>query len=258
MNNAIERLARLGYGAIGIVYTIIGVFSAAAGLGGGGKTADRSDAVSFILHQPFGRFILLILAVGIAGYALWRLISGIRDTENRGTDAKGLAIRAGSALRGVAYGWVAFEVLRVGLRQTSGVSSSDAETRHWTGRVMDKPFGHWLIAMIGLYILGQGVYQLYRAWKSKLGKDVHIPRGTLTAISRFGLAARGVVFLVIGASLFFAGTRDDPGQARGTSGALSELASQPFGNHLLTLIGVGLVAYGVYAFLNARYRQITT
>lgn len=256
MNNVIERLARLGYGSVGVVYTIIGLFAAAAGLGTGGRIADRSDAVTFIFRQPLGRYILLVLAVGLAGYALWRMVCGIRDSENCGSDAKGMAIRAASLLRGLAYGWIAIEVLRAALRRRRGVSTSEADTRHWIGRVMDEPFGQWLVAIVGLYIVGYGAYQIHLAWKGKLERHVHIPHGVLTAISRFGIAARGVVFLVIGASLFFAGTRRDAGEVRGTSGALRELASQPFGSHLLTLIGIGLVAYGVYGFLNARYRRI--
>lgn len=257
MNSAIEYLARLGYRALGTVYIIIGFFAAAAGLGiGVVKTADRGDAIRFILHQPFGRMILLILSLGLAGYAIWRLICGLRDAENWGSDAKGLAIRFGSVVRGLVYGGIAIEVFRLALRQTGGRPGGDAQTRHWIARAMDKPHGYWLVAIAGLSVLGYGVFQIYCAWKAKLERNVHIPHGVLTAISRLGLAARGVVFLIIGSSLLFAAAQHDPGEARGTSGALRELASQPFGSHLLTLVGVGLVAYGVYAFLNARYRYI--
>jgi hypothetical protein len=252
----IERLARLGYASKGLVYAIIGLFTAAAGLGVGGGTPDRRAAFTFVLHQPFGHSILLIVAIGLAGYAIWRVICGVRDTEHRGNDAKALAIRAGSVIRGVVYGWVAIEVARLALRKGSGGSGSDAQTRHWAARAMDKPFGQTLLAIAGLAILGYGVYQMYRGAKGKLGKQAHIPRGALTTISRFGMAARGAVFMIIGSSLGFAATRHDPGQARGTSGALRELAAQPFGSVLLTIVGLGLLAYGVYAFLNARYRDI--
>ncbi len=252
----IERLARPGYASKGLVYAIIGFLAAAAGLGIGGKTADKNQAFKFILHQPFGHFILFILALGLAGYAVWRVISGIRDTEHRGSDAKGFAVRMGGMLRGLFYGWIAIEVLRLAMTKSAGGSGGDAQTRHWTARLMDKPFGHWMVILLGLGVFGYGIYQIYRAWKGKLGKQVHIPSGMMTNVSRFGLASRGVVFLIIGGSFVFAGKQGDPGEARGTSGALRELASQPFGHVLLTLMGLGLVSYGIYAFLQAKYRRI--
>ena len=257
MTNTIERLARLGYVAIGIVYAIIGLFAAAAGIGIGGKAADKNDAFTFILRQPFGKFILIVLSAGLVGYALWRLISGVHDSEGSGNDAKGLTLRANSMLRGLGYGWLAFEVVRFAMRRGE-VTESDSTARHWTARALEKPFGSWLVAAAGLYIFGYGIYQIYRAWKGKLGKQVAIPPGALTKISRFGIAGRAVVFLVVGASLVFAALNRNPGEARGTSGALRELASQPFGFALLAVVGIALVAYGVYCFLNAKYRRITT
>ena len=239
----IERLARLGYISKGIVYVLIGAFAAAAG-----RAADKKEALTFILRQPFGRFLLFAIAVGLAGYGVWRFLSGIRDSEK-------LLVRIGRVVRGLAYGWIAIEVFRFALRQ-GGASGSDATARHWTARAMDKPFGVWLVAIAGLCIFGYGAYQIVRGIRGKLGKSVHIPRGILTTISRFGIAARGVVFLIIGSSLVFAATRRNPHEAHGISGALREVASQPFGHTLLMIAGIGLVAYGVYAFLNAKYREI--
>jgi hypothetical protein len=258
----VEGLARLGYVSKGAVYLILGLLAAEAGMGKGGATADRRDTIGVILHMPFGRALLLVMAAGLLGYALWRVSSGLFDSERRGHDAKGSIIRIGSMMRGLFYGAFAFEVLRVVLHRGNGGSGSDAAARHWTQRLMDKPTGRWGVAIAGLTIIGYGLYQLGRAWSGKLGKQLDLRRAGASArrwmsgISRFGMAARGIVFGVIGVSLIRAALRHNPAAARGTSGALRQIASQPFGGWLLAITGLGLAAYGIYGFINARYRRI--
>jgi len=256
----IERLARLGYVSIGIVYVIAGLLAAAAGAGAGGSTRGQQGAFAFILRQPYGRVVLAVIALGLGGYALWRFVDGLADSERRGSDAKALAVRIGSVVRGVLYAVIAFELVRL-LTRGIGGKGSDAQAKHWTARLIGEPFGQTLIAAAGVAVLAVGAYHLYKGVAAKLSKRLHLnsmngsTRRTVVAISRFGLAARGVVFLLIGGSLVFAAVRGDPSSARGTSGAL-RLLSEPFDGALLVVIGVGLAAYGVYAFINARYRAI--
>lgn len=257
----LERTARLGYASKGVVYSLIGLLTAAAATGIGGQTADRHDALKFILRQPFGRFLLIIIAVGLMGYAVWRILSGFFDSESRGRSIKGWALRAGSILRGLFYAAVAMEVLRISSRETKG-KGSDAQARYWVAEGMDQPFGRWLVGMAGLFIIGYGLYQLSSAIRSKLSKKLRLGtlspgiRGKVVAVSRFGLGSRGLVFAIIGLSILNAAIRHNPNAARGTTGALKQLAEQPFGGVLLGIIGIGLAAYGVYAFINARYRII--
>jgi hypothetical protein len=258
----VERLARLGYISKGTVYVILGLLAAAAGAGiVGGETADRRETLDFILRQPFGRVLLLVIAVGLLGYAFWRISSGFADSERRGNGLKGMAMRIGSIVRGALYAGFAIEVIRLAKGHAQG-SGGDASTRHWTQRVMSEPFGRWAVALAGAIVIGYGVYQLYRAVTSKLGNQLRLERASgparrlMVATSRFGMAARGIVFGVIGESLIRAAFRHDSRAAKGTSGALREIASQPFGAWLLIIIGIGLAAYGVYSFVNARYRVI--
>jgi len=256
----IERLARLGYVSIGTVYIIAGLLAAAAGAGAGGSTRGQQGAFAFILRQPFGRLVLAAIAVGLAGYALWRFIDGFADSEGRGSDAKALAVRVGSLTRGLFYAAIAVEVARLITRGAAG-EGSDAKAKHWTARLIHEPFGQSLIAAAGIAIVAAGAYQLYKGVAAKLSKRLRLgsmsapARRTVVAISRFGLAARGVVFVLIGGSLVVAAAGHDPNSARGTSGAL-RLLSAPFDGALLVVIGVGLAAYGVYALINARYRSI--
>jgi hypothetical protein len=119
---------------------------------------------------------------------------------------------------------------------------------------MDVPFGRWLAVIAGAGVAAYGLYQFYRAWKSKLGKQLRVRR--FVGICRFGIAARAVVFLFIGMSIARAAWQRDAGEAIGTSGALRDISS--YSEWLFALVAVGLIAYGVYQFVNARYRTIAT
>lgn len=254
----IERLARLGYAAIGVVYMIVGGLAAAAGFGKEGATGGQETAFRVILRQPFGRVALGVIALGLIGYVLWRLISAATDSEHRGSDVKGLAIRAGSAGRGLIYAAICVEVIRM-MTKGSGGSGGEQQAKHWTATIMDKPFGRWLIAAVGLGIVAYGAYQLYAAWDAKLSKRLSLGemddrvRRKVVAISRFGIGARGIVMFVVGGSLVMAAVKHNPNAAHGTSGALAALPPLVLG-----FVGLGLAAYGVYALVNARYRRITT
>lgn len=254
----IERLARLGYASIGIVYMIVGGFAVAAGLGKRGSTGSQKDAFALILHQPFGRLMLAAVALGMSGYVLWRFVSAITDSEHRGSDMKGLALRAASICRGVAYSAMAFQVIEMIRRNGSSGAGNEQKAQHWTARIMEQPFGRVLVALAGAGVAAYGAYQLYAAWDAKLSKRISLGdmdarvRDKVVAISRFGIAARGVVFFIIGGSLLIAALRHNPRAAHGTTGALQELPLP-----LLMVVGLGLAAYGVYALVNAKYRRIT-
>jgi hypothetical protein len=254
----IERLARLGYAAIGVVYMIVGGLAAAAGFGKGGATGGQETAFQFILAQPFGHVALAVIALGMIGYVLWRFISAATDSEHRGSDAKGLAIRAASLGRGLVYAAICVEVIRILTKGSSG-GGGEQKAKHWTAEIMDKPFGRWLIAAVGLGIVVYGAYQLYAAWDAKLSKRLSLGqmddrvRRKVVTISRFGIGARGIVFFVVGGSLVMAALKHNANAAHGTSGALASLPPLALG-----FVGLGLAAYGVYALVNARYRRITT
>jgi hypothetical protein len=254
----VEGLARLGYASKAAVYFIIGGLTATSALHHHREAADRQDAFATILQLPFGRALLLLLALGLAGYALWRISSSIADSENRGTDAKGIALRIGSFVRGAAYGWIAIEIARLAMRYSGAGRGSDANAKHWTAKAMDHPFGRAAVAIAGAIVLGYGVYQLYVAWTAKLSKQLHAGAAHpwVLLVSRFGIGARGVLFAIIGGSFVAAALHRNPSAARGTTGALRKLAEQPYGHVLLLVASLGLAAYGVYALLNAKYRTI--
>ena len=252
----IERLARIGYVAKGVVHILVGWLAAQAAIGSGGSTTDSSGALRTIVDEPMGRTILGIIAVGLLGYALWRILEAVLDTSNRGTDGKGIAIRAGNAGKAILYGGLGVEAGRLAM---GSASQSGGGAEHWTCRLLEQPFGQALVVIAGLGVIAYGIYQLVRAWRAKLSSDLNIgsipveTRRWVVRVSRFGIGARGVVFLMIGYLLTMAGIRDRAEQAEGVGGALGALEIEPL---LLAAVGIGLVAYGLYEFLNARYRRI--
>lgn len=253
----IERLARLGYTSIGIVYALVGILAVASARGERSSAGGQSGAAEFLLHQPFGRLMLAVIALGLAGYAFWRLASALNDREAEGDGTKGIASRLFSAFRGLLYGSLAVEIARIAFRGSGASGSGDTQTQHWTARAMQHPGGRIALAIAGLAAVGYGAWQLYAAWSSKLSKRLRLGsldaslRRKIVAISRFGIAARGVVLFIIGGSFVVAAVQQDASEARGTAGALALLPPS-----MLAIIGVGFIAYGVYALVNARYRLV--
>jgi hypothetical protein len=257
----VERLARLGYTAKGIVYAIVGVLAVQAALGTGGKTTDTKGALSTIAEQPFGKFLLALVAVGLIGYVIWCCVEVIQDPEHRSNNTKSLARRAGYGISGIIYASLAVSAIRLIMGSDSGGSSTNS-AQGWTARLLSQPFGQWLVGFIGALIIGFGFYEFYRAYKAKFRNQLKLNQMSPTKetwamrISRFGLAARGVVFVMIGFFLIQAARQSDASAARGLDGALATLAQQPYGPWLLGIVALGLVAYAIYMWLQARYRRI--
>src|SRR4028118_1418727 len=245
----VEKLARLGYAAKGIVYAIVGVLAVQAAFGSGGGTTNTKGALSAIAAQPFGKFLLILLTIGLIGYVIWSFVQAIKDPEHKGDDAKSLARRLGYGITGLIYAGLAVSAMR--LIMGSGGGSGGNSEQDWTARLLSQPFGQWLVGLIGAFVIGLGFYQLYKAYKAKFRKQMKLQEMSpneetwATRIGRFGEAARGVVFTIIGFFLLEAARQSDPNQARGLDGALQSLAEQPPGPCLLGIAALAPVAQGI-------------
>lgn len=259
-NPWVERLARFGLAARGIVYAVIGLLAVQTAFFGRGDTTDTRGAIQKIAEQS--RALLALVAVGLIGYALWRFAQAILDPENKGRDVKGLIKRGTMLGSGIIYSGLALAAFRILTGQGAGGSGAGGGNEEITATVLDKPFGRWLVALAGLAVIAGGLQQLYRAWKRSFEKKLNLgemdenERRLALRTGQLGLAARGVVFLLTGSFLVRAAWRYDASQARGLRGALDTLASQPHGPWLLGAVALGLVAFGAYSFLEARYRRI--
>jgi hypothetical protein len=256
----VERCARLGYGAKGIVYAIIGFLSLQLALGEGGRTTGAHGALERVAAQPFGVFLLALLTVGLAGFVGWRWVQALLDPEHIGSEGKALVQRLGWFISGAIYAGLAASAVNLLLGRSDRGGDS---ARGWTARLLDQPLGQLLVGLVGLVVIGYAIKEFRSAFTARFRRKLDLqglsPRRAHTAVqvSRFGMAARGGVFLLMGGFLISAAIHSDPGEAKGLGEALATLARQPFGAVLLGVTAAGLLAYAVYLFIEARYRRIT-
>lgn len=255
-----ERLFRFGYAAKGVVYVIVGWLAASAALGPGGRTTNTRGALRSLVKQPFGQILLGFVAIGLSGYVLWRLVQAIMDTENQGTDAKAIIVRLSYAGNGLIYGGLAITAVQIIIGEVdidNGYSSKD-----WTALLLAQPFGQWLVGTVGALVIGVSFYEFYQAYTAKFRRNFNLnemsdtEKTWATRIGRFGLAARGIVYSIIGFFLIQAARLSKSNQVRGLEGALDLLEQQPYGRWLLGIVAIGLMSYGLYYVVQARYRKI--
>ena len=251
------RGARLGYAASGLVYATLGILTLQA-VFGGGRTEDSRGAITTLAEQPAGQLLVGLVALGLLAYAAWRLVEAATDAEGKGSEPKGLAVRAMHAASGLLYGALGLFAFRLltgsGARQGSGPG--------WTARLMALPSGRWLVGLAGLGVIGYGLYQLYRAATAHLDRQLDLSRVDadqrqwIVRASRAGIGARGVVLAIIGGLLVRGALRYDAARDTGVDAALATLAGAPFGRLLLALVAIGFLGYALYQIVRARYRRV--
>lgn len=254
--------ARLGYAAKGVVYIIIGFLAGKLALGQGGEATDQKGALRTIAEQPFGKILLIVIAIGLLAFGLWSLIQGIFDTEGEGRRAKGIIARIGYAVVGITYLVLAFGAYQLAVGTGTGGKSTTSTTQDATAKLLALPFGVPLVVIVGLVVLGIAFYLYARAYRAKFQRRLALSnlrpqvRKAMILLGRLGYAALGVVFTIIGIFLIVAAVQFNPQKAKGLDAAIGELQKLPFGQLLLGLVAIGLLAYGVYSFVEARYRRL--
>jgi hypothetical protein len=254
-----EALARAGFVARAVIYGIIGVLAVKLAVGAGGKTTDQSGALKTIAAQPFGEVMLILVAIGVAGYSIWRLLHALLGHGPEKTDDT--SDRLAALGSGIAYGVVCAVAIGILLHLGSGKGSSGSTSKAAAG-VLGWPAGAWLVGIAGAVVIGIALYQAYRGVTADFLKDAKTEQmGETTKhwykrTATVGHLARAVVFSLIGIFLIRAAVEYDPSKAVGLDGALAKLANQSYGSVLLGLVAGGLVAFGIYSLADARYRKI--
>ena len=260
----LELWSRVGLASRGFLHLVVAALALRVATGDFDEKADARGALETVAEQPFGRVLVLAAAAGFAGYAAWRFVQAVFDPEGKGTDAAGLAKRASYVARGLLY--VAFTVIALrlaldGSRATPGGARS-SETQDLTARALALPGGRWLVALAGVAVVGVGLFNGWRGVTRHFEKD--LKRYEMTArqrrwATRFGIVghlARMVAFLVAGGFLVRAAARFDPQRGVGLDASLHEVAARPYGPPLLAVVALGLVAFGLYQLVQARYRRV--
>jgi hypothetical protein len=256
-----KGLARAGLVAKGVTFGIVATLALKVALGAGGNLEDRPAALHTVAKSGFGRILLAALAIGLAGYALWRFAQALLGRKLETGEEEGVLKRIGFAARGAFYSWLAYLCAELAL-SAHGPSGGGNKEDHATARVLDLPLGRWLVAAAGLAVVGAGVFNVYRGLSGKFRKDLKEQqmgseeRRWYSVIGVVGHTARGVVFLLAGVFLVRAAWQYDPKEAVGLDGALAKLAHAQYGEFLLGLTAAGLLAYGLFCLIQARYREV--
>lgn len=261
-SDALEHLARIGLIAYGVVHLLLAWLALQLAWGGGsGQSADQAGALATLAEQPLGRPLLWLLAVGLVALAAWQAAEVLRWRSRLSStgDARKKALEkvVKSVAKAVLYAVLAVLAVRTA---TSGGSSGGQQS---AAGVFGWPAGRWLVALVGLVVIGVGVYLVHKGVSKRFLEEVDLgsapPQTTrlVTRLGQVGFPAKGVALGVVGGLLVYAAVTFDPARAGGLDGALRTILSAPFGRVLLTLVAVGIAAFGAYCFVRARYPERT-
>lgn len=256
-NRQIQPIARAGLSAKGIVYCLLGLlsFMAAFHIGGeSGVHTDKGGVFETIYRQTGGQILLGATALGLVCYSIWRGVEAFWDTKDKGKDAKGLAVRARYLLSGLFYASAAVTAVRIVL---NGSKDSGDSQQDFARELLSKPAGQWLAGAAALFLLGNGVYQIWYGLSEKYKKHVDgagANRSLLLA-GKVGYAARGIVWMLLAWLFGKAAIEANPAEAGDTSKAFAFLKDAAYGPYLLAAVAIGLIGYGIFNFVRARWEQ---
>ena len=252
-SNTLELLGRAGYTVKGVVYALLGVVALEAAVTASNPEGS-SGLFASLAEGTWGSLLLGAIALGLAAYALWRLALAVLNPHGDSETGE----RVYYAISGLTYGFLAFQAGRLALGDGGGGGGNGTQER--TATLLEQPFGQILVGAVALVFAGYAVRQFYRSYKATFTEKLNL--GSLSAdarewairAGRAGLAARGVVYSIVAFFLFQAALASSADRAKGLEGALQTLQEQAYGKVLLGAVAIGLVGYGVYCWLNARYR----
>ncbi|WP_405690472.1 DUF1206 domain-containing protein [Streptomyces sp. NBC_01185] len=261
-SRAMDVGARAGFVARGVIYLLVGVLALRIAFSdGGGKQADRGGAIAEIAEKPFGNILLWALGLALAGMALWRLSEALFGQA--GPDGDKPQKRAMAAVRFVFYGFVSYSVLSYAAGdQGSGSGSSDKQTDDVTARALEWTGGQWIVGAAGIVVTCAGLWIAFRAAARKFHKHLKMAemtkkvRQAVDVTGVFGGVVRGAVFATAGGFAVAAAVQHEPGRAKGMDDTLRSFTETPAGPWLLAFIALGLAAFGLFSWANARYRKV--
>ncbi len=247
---------RVGYGARALVYLVVGGLALAAVFWGGAAQGTR-NALADLNSVSFGGVLLWIIGLGLLAYMVWRLIDAAMDLENYGTDAKGIFARLAQAVTGIVHGALGVSVIGLaGQGDQGGQGGSGAE--NWTAKLMSLPYGPMLVGILGLVVIGAGIYYIQKGLRGKYKEKIRVTQTAqkLEPVMKAGFVAEGIIVGVVGLFLVFAGLQSDPSEAGGIGQALGYVRSLAFGAVLFAALAIGLLCFAVENAVEAVYRIV--
>ncbi|WP_299958935.1 DUF1206 domain-containing protein [uncultured Modestobacter sp.] len=263
-SDALEHLARVGLIAYGVVHLLIAWLALQLAWGGGGGSADQSGAMATLAAQPFGTPLLWVLAIGLLALAVWQLAVVLRyrgALSGSGDARKNAAVKVGkAAAKTVVYVFFAVTAIRFA---TGGGQSSSGQEEQTVAGVFGWPGGRYLVGAAALVLIGVGVYHVHKGLTRGFLKEIDTAdasagqRRVIERLGQLGYPAKGIALGVVGGLIGWAAITFDPEKASGLDGAMHTLLDAPFGQALLTLVALGIAAFGLFYFARARFPQRT-
>jgi hypothetical protein len=262
-SDALENVARVGLIAYGIVHLLIAWLALQLAWGGGGQSADQSGALATLAQQPFGKPLLWVLALGLVALAAWQFGEVLRHRAGLQStgDARKKAIT--KIVKSVAKTIVFLSLAVLAFRYASGGGQSGSGQQQTVSGVFAWPGGRFLVGIAALVIIGVGVYLVHKGLTKRFLKEIDTAQATaaqqrtIERLGQVGYPAKGVAVALVGVLFGWAAITFDPAKATGLDGALRTVLDAPFGKWLLSLVALGIAAYGVFCFFRARYPERT-
>jgi hypothetical protein len=263
-SDALEHLARIGLIAYGLVHLLIAWLALQLAWGGGGQQADQSGALATLAQQPLGKPLLWVLALGLLALAVWQAAEVLRWRSGWSASGKARtkALRKSGRAVVKAVIYLALAVLAIRFATGSGQNSSSSQQQTAAG-VFGWPAGRWLVAITGLVLVGVGAYHVYKGVTKRFLKEIDLsdcpPAATrlVTRLGQVGFPGKGIALALVGGLLVWSAVTFDPAKASGLDGALHTVLQAPAGPFLLTLVALGIAAFGAFCFVRARYPERT-
>lgn len=257
-NPWIERMTRIGYAVRGVIYGLMGWLAIQAIFAGKGQITNQQGVLATIASKPFGKYLLIFIAVGLLGLFIWGIIRAIADPYRQGSDAKGIVARLAYLVSGLAYGALFLATTNL-LRGRPTGGQAQIPATGGAGGFLAQP---WVFGLIGLIILGAGIYDIYAGLKVKFNtrfqayKMTAEERRWAIRMGRFGTAALGVVLAIVGILMLTQASAAGAHKVPGFDQALLFLLDKPYGPYLVGVVALGLIAYAIYSFMGALWFRL--
>ncbi|MDR6626690.1 DUF1206 domain-containing protein [Caulobacter segnis] len=257
----LEWAARLGYAARGLVYCGLGAIALLAAMDLTPQAKGAKGVLETWAGWPLGTVLIAGVGCGLTAFALWRAIQAVFDADRHGTSPKAWAVRAGQAISGLVYGGLAlsaFELLDV--FEDFGEADEAGDIQRTSAAVLGAPHGDWLLILAGLVVIGFGVGNVIQGLMQDFGRRLACDkdlRRWVEPLAKIGYAARGLATLPVGVFLMLAGLEARAAEARSWGQALQTVEQRPFGGVVLGALAAGLIAFGLFGLVEARYRRIS-
>jgi hypothetical protein len=254
-NSTAEFMARVGFAARSLIFFVMGILALLLAFGSGGKTTDQQGAIAMIGKQPEGKVLLWLVLIGLICYASWGLIQVVINPFNKENDTKGISARLGYLFGAISYSFLAIPTyaLLTGGPKPAHTGKQAAQTQNYVAKILDMPFGQWLVVVVALIVISVGIFQVCKGFMPLFGRHLDLIKlntyqlNWVKGFGRFGTISRGFVITLVGAFLVIAAYTSNSNEVKGFDSALMSLMHQPYGRWLIGIIALGLMSLGLYA-----------